>query len=74
MVEFTTQFCDSASFCQTALRQYGRYEKDADTKQLPFLNEHTVIAYITAKHQTSEFSHPGETRSTGVSHSVWTPA
>lgn len=47
MVEFTTQFCDSASFCQTALRQYGRYEKDADTKQLPFLNEHTVIAYIT---------------------------
>lgn len=47
MVEFTTQFCDSASFSQTALRQYGRYEKDADSKQLPFLNEHTVIAYVT---------------------------
>ena len=48
MVEFTTQFCDSASFSQTALRQYGRYEKDADFTQLPILNEHTVITYITA--------------------------
>lgn len=47
MVEFTTQFCDSASFSQTALRQYGRYEKDADFTQLPILNEHTVITYIT---------------------------
>lgn len=47
MVEFTTQFCDSASFSQTALWQYGRYEKGADFTQLPILNEHTVITYVT---------------------------
>ena len=48
MAEITTQFCDSASYTEVSLSQYGCFLGDADTPVLPFLNERTIIAYVTA--------------------------
>lgn len=47
MAEITNQFCESAGFTEVSLSQYGRYSGDADSPPLPFLNENTVITYVT---------------------------
>ncbi|MCD8355602.1 MAG: AraC family transcriptional regulator [Clostridia bacterium] len=48
MAEILTQFCDSANFTEVSLSQYGRYLGDEETPILPFLNERTIVTYVTS--------------------------
>ncbi|MDO4287428.1 MAG: AraC family transcriptional regulator [Eubacteriales bacterium] len=48
MTEILTHFCDSAGFADISLVQYGRYLGGTDTPLLPFLNERTVVTYVTS--------------------------
>ena len=47
MAELTTRFCESTGYADVSLCQYGRFIGDANKPLLPFLNENTVILYLT---------------------------
>lgn len=49
MAEITNNFCESSGYAEVTLCQYGRFIGDADKPLLPFLNENTVIAYVTGE-------------------------
>lgn len=47
MAETTTRFCDATNFAGLSLSQYGRFSSDQEAPLLPFLVEHTILAYVT---------------------------
>ena len=47
MAELTNHFCETTGYAEVCLRQYGRYTSDADKPLLPFLNENTILTYVT---------------------------
>lgn len=47
MTETLAKFCDSAGFADISLVQYGSYTRSEEAPLLPFLNERTVVTYVT---------------------------
>ncbi len=47
MAGIVSQFCESTGYTEITLSQYGRYQADAEKPLLPFLNENTVVTYVT---------------------------
>lgn len=47
MPDIASQFCESTGFTDVTLSQYGRFQADAEKPLLPFLNENTIVTYVT---------------------------
>lgn len=47
MSDITSQFCESTGFTDITLYQYGHYTSNMETPLLPFLNENTLVTYVT---------------------------
>lgn len=48
MADITSRFCESTGLADITLCQYGHYLGDVEKPLLPFLNENTIITYVTA--------------------------